>query len=135
MPKYKNYILYDIATGNILTMQNWPFDSVATGQATADIGAQDIDIMTQCYDEDTGKIVDRSDKATIQSQRRRNNIRSQRDARLAGSDWTQLPDVALTEQQRQAWAQYRQQLRDLMSTVPSVIDQDYQPTWPTPPSQ
>jgi hypothetical protein len=135
MPKYKNYILYDIATGNILTMQNWPFDSVATGQATADIGAQEVDIRTKRYDAESGLIVDRSDKSTIENQRWINNIRGQRDARLAGSDWTQLPDVDLTEQQKQAWAQYRQQLRDIMDTVPSVIDENYQPTWPVPPSQ
>jgi hypothetical protein len=54
---------------------------------------------------------------------------------LASSDWTQLPDVDLTVEQKQAWADYRQQLRDIMSTVPEVIDENYQPTWPVPPSQ
>lgn len=40
-------------------------------------------------------------------------IRSERDIRLAESDWTQLPDVPLSAAQRTAWANYRQALRDL----------------------
>ena len=38
--------------------------------------------------------------------------RRERDRRLSGSDWTQLPD-ALDTAQRASWAAYRQQLRDL----------------------
>ena len=32
---------------------------------------------------------------------------------LQESDWTQLPDVPLTDVQRKLWAEYRQQLRDI----------------------
>jgi hypothetical protein len=32
---------------------------------------------------------------------------------LAESDWTQLPDVPLSAEQKTAWATYRQQLRDI----------------------
>ena len=39
-------------------------------------------------------------------------MRSQRDAFLAASDWTQTLDAPLTDEERQAWAAYRQQLRD-----------------------
>lgn len=31
---------------------------------------------------------------------------------LQDSDWTQLPDVPLTDEQKTAWATYRQQVRD-----------------------
>jgi hypothetical protein len=31
---------------------------------------------------------------------------------LQASDWSQLPDVPLTTEQKQAWAEYRQELRD-----------------------
>jgi len=34
---------------------------------------------------------------------------------LEGSDWTQMPDSPLTDEQRQAWATYRQALRDFPS--------------------
>lgn len=40
-------------------------------------------------------------------------LRTERDARLAQSDWTQLADVPLAPEQRSAWSQYRQALRDL----------------------
>lgn len=44
------------------------------------------------------------------------NMRAQRDAFLAASDWTQMPDSTLTDEQRQAWATYRQALRDAPDT-------------------
>ncbi|RQO63108.1 hypothetical protein DBR47_00610 [Paucibacter sp. KBW04] len=40
-------------------------------------------------------------------------VRAQRSAAIAASDWTQLPDNALTAAQKSAWANYRQALRDL----------------------
>lgn len=53
-------------------------------------------------------------------------IRAQRDALLAKSDWTQLPDVPLPA--KAAWAEYRQALRDVtQQTDPHNI------IWPTPP--
>ena len=44
------------------------------------------------------------------------NMRHRRDAMLTASDWTQLPDAPLTEEQRAAWATYRQALRDAPAT-------------------
>lgn len=44
--------------------------------------------------------------------------RSNRDALLAASDWTQLADVTLTN--RDEWIAYRQQLRDITND----------PNWP-----
>lgn len=38
-------------------------------------------------------------------------MRHQRDRLLAESDWTQTFDAPLTDEQRAAWADYRQQLR------------------------
>ena len=40
-------------------------------------------------------------------------VRRKRDALLAASDWTQLPDAPLTDGQRSAWRAYRQALRAL----------------------
>ena len=53
-------------------------------------------------------------------------IRSQRDAKLAESDWTQVADAPVD---KAAWATYRQALRD-------ITDQagfPYEVTWPTKP--
>ena len=44
------------------------------------------------------------------------NMRAQRDRFLADSDWTQMPDSPLTVEKRQAWATYRQALRDFPAT-------------------
>lgn len=59
------------------------------------------------------------------------DIRNYRNSLLSNSDWTQLIDAPLTEEQKNAWQQYRQELRDF----PSLINQDEWsgPYWPTPP--
>lgn len=55
-------------------------------------------------------------------------IRMKRSALLRDSDWTQLPDVELTEEEQAQWAAYRQSLRDLTAQPsPFVI------TWPEAP--
>jgi len=53
--------------------------------------------------------------------------RSQRDALLSQSDWTQVPDAPVDQQ---AWVEYRQALRDLpqQAGFPTEI------TWPVKPS-
>lgn len=50
-------------------------------------------------------------------------IRGWRNRQLAASDWTQLPDVALTSDEVQAWAQYRHELREMLkqSDDPKLI--------------
>lgn len=56
------------------------------------------------------------------------DVRRRRDATLAASDWTQLPDVPIPT--RDAWATYRQALRDITNQPdPLRIE------WPTPPSK
>lgn len=41
------------------------------------------------------------------------DIRSDRDKDLISSDWTQLADSPLSDEQKNAWRQYRQELRDI----------------------
>lgn len=59
----------------------------------------------------------------------RGQVREQRNALLAATDWTQLPDVPLSEERRQQWETYRQALRD-------VTDQadPFNIVWPEPPA-
>jgi hypothetical protein len=54
-------------------------------------------------------------------------LRRDRDRRLAACDWTQVPDAPVDHQ---AWAVYRQQLRDL----PNNTEDPRNPVWPTPPA-
>jgi hypothetical protein len=59
-------------------------------------------------------------------------LRSERNKRLAESDWTQLPDVqaSLTEEQKGKWLQYRQELRDITELYPEGICNLYDIVWP-----
>jgi len=53
-------------------------------------------------------------------------MRAKRSGLLAASDWTQMPDSPLTEAEKQAWAVYRQALRDAPANwTPG-------PTWDAP---
>lgn len=56
-------------------------------------------------------------------------VRETRDARLASSDWTQLPDAPLSDKARKAWGAYRQGLRD----VPQSFAAPEQVVWPEAP--
>ncbi len=55
------------------------------------------------------------------------DIREQRDAKLAFCDWTQVADAPVDQQ---AWAVYRQELRD----VPQDFGSPDAVVWPTPPA-
>lgn len=54
------------------------------------------------------------------------NVRSLRDQKLAACDWTQIADAPVD---RDAWAQYRQALRD----IPTQEGFPYNVSWPTSP--
>lgn len=57
------------------------------------------------------------------------NATLQRNTRLYDSDWTQIPNNPLTSEQQQAWAVYRQELRDI-TMQPGY---PFNVVWPTPP--
>lgn len=56
-------------------------------------------------------------------------VRTERDKKLKDSDWTQLPDVPLITTIKEAWAVYRQALRD----VPQQQSDPFNIVWPEPP--
>jgi hypothetical protein len=57
-------------------------------------------------------------------------VRAQRAAMLSASDWTQLPDAPLTEQELQEWRAYRQALRDVPEQDGFPVDIE----WPAAPA-
>jgi hypothetical protein len=67
-------------------------------------------------------------------------ITAKRDEKLQASDWTQLPDVPLTTEQKAEWVTYRQELRDYMDTNREQIANQFCTAdevvvnFPTPPS-
>lgn len=58
-----------------------------------------------------------------------NDIRGLRSVLLQRSDWTQVADAPLSEEQKTAWAAYRQSLRD----IPEAYATPGDVIWPTPP--
>ena len=58
-----------------------------------------------------------------------NMLRSQRNAMLQASDWTEFPSSPLTDEQREEWRAYRQALRDITAQKNPL-----EPVWPTPPA-
>jgi len=92
----------------------------------------DVDTMIFKIDESTGNSlaydldpVKVEEKRDVQIQ----VIRQERTDRLAHCDWTQLPDVTLSQDSVLEWQAYRQALRDL----PSNLVDPYNVTWPNPP--
>lgn len=56
-------------------------------------------------------------------------VKAKRNTLLSASDWTQLPNGPLTSEKQQAWATYRQALRDITNQpgYPTNVE------WPTAP--
>ena len=56
------------------------------------------------------------------------DLRAKRDKDLLDSDWTQLGDTTLTNDQKQAWMRFRTELRNItdgLTTVDDVNNLDY----------
>lgn len=60
-------------------------------------------------------------------------LRTERNRRLAATDWTQLPDAPLSPEERAAWQAYRQALRDLPALVSEEDLLSGRIPWPEPP--
>jgi hypothetical protein len=54
-----------------------------------------------------------ADEVKRRSDERAESVRSERNGLIAACDWTQLDDTPMTNTQKQAWAVYRQALRDV----------------------
>ena len=62
------------------------------------------------------------------------SLKSGRTVRLTDTDWTQIPDSPLSDDEKAAWAVYRQELRDLPAAQADPYDPDNFTGWPTRPS-
>jgi uncharacterized protein Usg len=61
-----------------------------------------------------------------------NEVRFMRNRIIASTDWTQLSDSPLSTDMKNAWAGYRQELRDLDFIDPDMSNIN-QVNWPEPP--
>lgn len=69
------------------------------------------------------------EELVVRYQQKADAVRSEREALLTACDWTQLDDTPIANTQKQAWASYRQALRD----VPSQAGFPFNVVWPAKP--
>lgn len=115
-----------------------PFDQVKPNERVTELGifAQAITVFEE--ELERRSLAEAAEIAAAEAARDYwAELRSLRDNRLFICDWTQLPNAPLTEQQKQAWEVYRQELRNLPENItdpkPLVLDENH-PSWPAPPS-
>lgn len=118
-----NVVIYEAATGRPLRLHSG--SSTARARAKARVRPGEAWIEGD-YDRIAGKLV--RDRQLVDAEVTRDDLmrrlREERLARLEACDWTQLPDAQVDQQ---AWAEYRQALRDMTAGDPA------NPKWPTPP--
>tara|TARA_R110000824_G_scaffold398582_1_gene602775 strand:+ start:858 stop:1133 length:276 start_codon:yes stop_codon:yes gene_type:complete len=85
------------------------------------INGQSVQFTAQ---EETDRDAEEAAWAAGANDRQASELRKERDALLAATDWRASSDVTLDT----AWRTYRQALRDVPSQLPGAV------TWPTEPS-
>ena len=133
----KHIVRYYKDTGLIMGVSSWRENGVEAVErrfsSDANVGAIETDVhMPNPAD---FKVVDGVvvplEQSVLDERAREEAMKSmriERNALLAASDYTQLGD---SPRNKQAWASYRQQLRDL----PSTVTDPFNVTWPEPPQQ
>ena len=116
----KSYAIYEVVTGEIKQVIMTPFESevaatLLEGQSYKEIdpdpvtdvdkqrfnGEGDIEFFVPAVDPEIAKL----------------KFIKSRNKKLLASDWTQLPDAPVD---KEAWAEYRQKLRDLPETTDTL---------------
>jgi hypothetical protein len=90
-------------------------------------------LADQATREDDGTVTLQADPSKVQAKLDASwaALRAERNRRLAATDWTQLADTHLSQEKKDAWAAYRQELRDL----PDETQDPTAPEWPLDPTQ
>jgi propanediol dehydratase large subunit len=98
---------------------------------TAEVSVSDNDINTIVWENGTTPIPVADIQAqfpAVEFDMAMEDLRAKRNKDLQDSDWTQLPDNTLTSEQRNAWMQFRTELRNItdgLTTVEQVNNIDY----------
>jgi hypothetical protein len=80
-------------------------------------------------EEELARDAEEQEWLSLASSRESDKQRETRNNLLGESDWTQMPDAPLTEEEKTLWQTYRQALRDV--TAQAGFPNDI--TWPTQP--
>jgi hypothetical protein len=90
-------------------------------------------LVEMTAEEEAARLAEIEDFKAGESQRCFDQLRRDRNQKLAACDWTTLSDCALTDDKKAEWVAYRKKLRDL----PASYDNDSVKgtiTWPSEPS-
>jgi hypothetical protein len=148
----KNYLIYNELTGEITRYGCCNDEDLVLQQTNSDNLIEGIGTTLTCFIKNNKIVYYTEEQSLLKSTRQPNYmqwsnesfswvdqrsnetknveqwiiVKLKRNRLLADSDWTQMPDVSITT--KAAWADYRQQLRD----IPIQLD-PFNITWPTPP--
>ena len=88
-------------------------------------------LMAVRSDDGTIQLIEDPSKVAQKTEAAWAALRTERNRRLQASDYTQLADAHLSLEKKQAWADYRQALRDL----PEEATDPFEVEWPVDPTQ
>jgi len=127
------FTFYDTSNGKVLFVSDLQSEDNASNIAAVTEGSSYVsgEYPSDLYVFNDGQPVMKSDDdlAAEASNIAWMRMKDVRNSVLSQCDWTQMPDSPLTDEQKQAWATYRQALRDL----PENTADPRNPTWPTKP--
>ena len=131
-----------IVDSNTLSVIDWyfadsPYVPVTPGIRLEVPEGLSLDMVKGVAAEDgTVTLVEDPTKVQAKTAQAWTSLRAERNRRLAASDWTQLADTHLSQEKKDAWAAYRQELRDLPDEVTLTSPQDLDAVaWPLDPTQ
>lgn len=104
-----DFTIYDTATGKIISA----FSGLTEAERAETMSAGQSYIDGFYPPNEYDRIVDEQPVAVSMVIDAEMIARQRRDALLAVSDWTQVPDSPLSDADKTAWQTYRQALRDL----------------------
>ena len=117
------FTIYQKSTGKIVKAMQCDKDTLLINMN------EDESYIEGFYKPDDYKIVDGEPVQVVPDllEEMTNQNLMRRMSELAGSDWTQLPDVALSDSEKSNYAKYRQALRDITthSNWPNLNDSDW----------
>ncbi len=124
-------------SGEILRLVDCPEDHVA-------LQAQEGEFVIDGWHDMATKIIvngvvtDKPEEEEISDEHKNmivlTKLREYRDMALASSDWTQVADAPISDEEKAAWASYRQELRDLPNTYANETNID-SVIYPEPPTE
>ena len=126
----KHFTIYN-SSGEILRFGTCPVSSFEAQKQAGEFileGTPTNNVMIK-----DGKFVSKPEASNAQKiAETQNQIRVERNGRLMASDWSQLPDVTLSDSKKTEFQTYRQKLRDLPSVnkTKTSIDQVEFPKYP-----